>query len=857
MLVCLLITGPAWAANVLQNPGFEPPVTEQGMAQSWWANPYGPCKTVFSLDENKPHSGKTSQKIDCVERTGGASQFLQPLKIEAGKLYKIKLWMRAEGNVPSVGAGLRQHPSPYRMHISATFEPGNDWDLFEFEGVTVDAEENAGLFIWFEAEGSGAVWVDDASVEVFDAKPPGGPPPEGNVIPNGSFEVNPLRTWDNIGAQADWPSTEPLTVAHGRRGLHVRLTNGPDFVLHTPCVEFNGNGETFSLACSARATGAPVTLDVDVLSALQIKQGGSLLHLSVAPTADLTRFVATGPVVSSLNGAYWISVTARSKGNADVWLDAIALSREAASLGFHPAARLEAALTTAVFDNIFAPGEAVAAKLEVFNAEPELTGTLRVRVRDFAENLVSDTPVALKIAANSLSTSNLALPVRRLGAFRADVVLPGVARPLASMVFSVIPRPADVPAARSVVGGHFSTDSDWQMLVARRLGYKWTRIHDCSAITHWNGVEPEKGRWKFYDDQVARVRRAGLEILGEFLRVPVWATTAKEGTDAYTNGAGPYRDPAEFEEYVRAVVAHYKASIHYWEIWNEPYGGFWGGTAEQYSDLAKSAVREARAADPTCMLLAPCTTPYAPEWTEKVLATGGVAGADLFSYHGYGCLSKSQFDLVNKWATREGKLMARWNTETGVTAKTFYRHVPDRLDDSYTRWIGGVPVEEAVSQSLRLFILSLASGADRYFYYWTNVEAGMCPRMTSMSIYEYDKTLRPHGVVYAIAGALLDPCRGAGIREFGSAVTCCFLEREKETVAVVWAKAKAHQREVELRKLPAGTRALDVMGNPLGRAAGGTLTLRISRQPSYLIAPAGRRDALAGSLEAALQATNP
>ena len=56
-------------------------------------------------------------------------------------------------------------------------------------------------------------------------------------------------------------------------------------------------------------------------------------------------------------------------------------------------------------------------------------------------------------------------------------------------------------------------------------------------------------------------------------------------------------------------------------------------------------------------------------------------------------------------------------------------------------------------------MLALAAGAEKYFDYWTNVEQGMAPRMNAMSIYEYDRSLRPHGVVYAMAAWLLDPRR--------------------------------------------------------------------------------------------------
>ncbi len=844
---CLLalLTGPVLAQNLLQNPGFELPA-EGGVAHGWLNNTWGDCTTAFSLDPVNPHSGKTCQKIECVRRAGGASQFLQPLKIQAGKLYRVRLWVRAAGNVPYVGAALRQSPAPYKHHVTATFEPGPDWELFEFQGVTLESEEQAGLYIWFEADGTGTVWVDDASVEVSDTTVLRGPTPPGNVIPNGSFEVDPTRTWDATGGQIDWPCGD--FAAHGSRSLHVKLDGTRQFELRTPCFEFSGNDEPFTLACSVRAAGiVPLTLHLQ--SAMRVNQAPDLLNLAVNPTEKLQRYEVRGPVANSLNGAYFVSLVACPTGPAELWLDAVSLSRKGAA--FEPAAPIEAALSTGAFAGIFAPDEPVRVKLELSNAGQGLRTTATVCVRDWAERVVCQVPVPVEAASGSVFGRELVLPVKRLGAFRADVSLDPAQPPLASMVFSVIPRPSPVPPERSLIGGHFSTASDWQMQIARRLGYKWTRIHDCSEITHWRSSEPEKGQWRFYDDQVQRVRGAGLAILGEFLRVPEWATTAAKGSDAYSWGIGPFRDMGEFENYVRTVVGHYRGEIHHWEIWNEPYGeGFWGGTPDQYAALAQTAARAAKTADATCKLLAPCTTPFAPEWTSKALAAGALRGADLFSYHGYGCLSKAQYDRVNEWATRDGKLLTRWNTETGVTARTFYRRTVDKLDDSYSRWIGAIPMEEAVQQSLELFVLAIASGAERYFYYWTNVEPGMCPRLSSMSIYEYDHTIRPHGVVYALAASMLDPCTGAGVRDLPGGITCCLLQRQGETVAVVWTKSRLAARQVALRGLPGGSRILDAMGNPVARGA--ALRLSLSKTPLYVIAPGIDAPALGELLQKAV-----
>jgi hypothetical protein len=163
-----------------------------------------------------------------------------------------------------------------------------------------------------------------------------------------------------------------------------------------------------------------------------------------------------------------------------------------------------------------------------------------------------------------------------------------------------------------------------------------------------------------------------------------------------------------------------------------------------------------------------------------------------------------------------------------------------------------VTVEEAVAQVVKLFALAIASGADRFFYYWTNVETGMCPRMTSMSIYEYDRTIRPHGVAYAIAGTMLDPCRGAGVREFGGGVSCCLLRHGGQAWAVIWARTKAAGRWAELTDLPGGVRLLDVMGNPIAEAKRGRLRVEVTKEPVYLVGPGGSEGRLARAVERAV-----
>ncbi|MGC9319769.1 MAG: hypothetical protein ACP5KN_17180, partial [Armatimonadota bacterium] len=581
-------------------------------------------------------------------------------------------------------------------------------------------------------------------------------------------------------------------------------------------------------------------------SAVRISQAGPVLELVAQPDETLRRFSATGDVAPSLNGAYYLTINGTAQAEATLWLDALSLSPTGAD--YQPAAPAEASLTAEAFANVFAPGQPKTLTLQVHAAGEAVDEPMTIRVRDYRERVVAEVPVPVELAHGETLSRRVDLPLRELGAFRADAHLGDDPEPLASVVLSVVPPPRDVPPEQSVIGGHFGTHSDWQMRVARRLGYRWTRMHDCSHITHWRTAEPEPGQWQFFDDQAQRVRDAGLHILGEFLRVPDWATVAEEGSEARSRGVGPYRDEDEFRRYVRTMVAHYRPWIRHWEVWNEPYhNGFYGGTAAQYARMAQVAAEEAHRANPGCIILAPCCSPNVPDWADETIAAGALDGAQIFSYHGYGCDSRAPYDSVRSWAARDGGIMPRWNTETGLAAMTFYRFTPDRLESQYTRWLGGMPVEQAVHLSLRYFALSIASGSERYFYYWNNVEPRMLPRLSSMSIYEWDGTIRPHGVVYSIAAWLLDPCEGAGVEEYDSGITACYLRTADRFVAVIWATTKLSADRFTL-DLPNQSRLLDTMGNALPVER----TLAVTKAPLYVTVPRSEAQELREALRTVL-----
>jgi hypothetical protein len=226
-LLALLLAAPVLAGNLIGNPGFGPPA-EGGLGHGWRANCYGDVQGSFSLDVTNPHSAPTCQKIEAGRGASGAAQFLRPLKIEARKRYHVQLWVRAEGKMPCVGACLRQLPEPYRRYLEGQATPTRDWQLLDFTGFVPTSDDNAGLYVWFEPQGSGTVWVDDVLVEIIEPTQVLGPAPTRNVVPNGSFELDTARTWEPSGAVEVAPAIWPAGLQARAAALPLRgLPAGP------------------------------------------------------------------------------------------------------------------------------------------------------------------------------------------------------------------------------------------------------------------------------------------------------------------------------------------------------------------------------------------------------------------------------------------------------------------------------------------------------------------------------------------------------------------------------------------------------------------------------------------------------
>jgi hypothetical protein len=161
----------------------------------------------------------------------------------------------------------------------------------------------------------------------------------------------------------------------------------------------------------------------------------------------------------------------------------------------------------------------------------------------------------------------------------------------------------------------------------------------------WPTIEPQNGQfnWQLYDRVVPEATARGFRILGELSYTPPWARPA----NCTTTDKCPPANPADYQGFVQAVVARYKATVSDWEIWNEPnLSSFWatGPDPAAYTQLLKAAYPAIKAVDPNATVvtggLAPSgvqdATRIPPlDYFKGMYAAGAQGSFDAFGMHPY------------------------------------------------------------------------------------------------------------------------------------------------------------------------------------------------------------------------------
>jgi hypothetical protein len=165
-----------------------------------------------------------------------------------------------------------------------------------------------------------------------------------------------------------------------------------------------------------------------------------------------------------------------------------------------------------------------------------------------------------------------------------------------------------------------AADLEARLSAMQQAGIKWGR----QDFT-WKRIERTSGRydWSGYDRLVSEFRRHGILLIGDLAYAPAFHDPRTDaGVKAYA-------------AFARAATEHYRDTVNCWQIWNEPNGGFWKGTPEQYASLLAAAGKAIHEANPKAKVLALNMAFCDVLWAEKILKLVPYDCFDVACFHPY------------------------------------------------------------------------------------------------------------------------------------------------------------------------------------------------------------------------------
>lgn len=204
----------------------------------------------------------------------------------------------------------------------------------------------------------------------------------------------------------------------------------------------------------------------------------------------------------------------------------------------------------------------------------------------------------VELAAGPPRTGSIAVdglfPEQPLGSMRIVGTLRGSGgddlAPAQEVVIHVVRRPRHwgEDAPQSAFGVHVNAHEP-HLHAAKALGANWVRFHGSNGdATYWSALEPRPGEFTPNDARIGIYRSHHLSCLGVWTQCPKWARIARSQGGAWLDLWWQPRDLDEFARYVTFTTEHFRGVIDHWQIWNEPWGGFW------FRDWDEQAVGDAR-----------------------------------------------------------------------------------------------------------------------------------------------------------------------------------------------------------------------------------------------------------------------
>lgn len=163
-------------------------------------------------------------------------------------------------------------------------------------------------------------------------------------------------------------------------------------------------------------------------------------------------------------------------------------------------------------------------------------------------------------------------------------------------------------------------DLEARVRAMQQAGIKWGR-----QSFPWKDIERRPGAYDFepYERLVEFFRRHGILLAGNLTGHPDFHDPrTPQGAEAYA-------------AFARAAAKRFAGRVDHWQIWNEPNGGYWKGTPEEYARLLAAVGRAIKEVRPEAKVLGLNMAFCDVRWAERILRQVPPEAFDIVCFHPY------------------------------------------------------------------------------------------------------------------------------------------------------------------------------------------------------------------------------
>jgi len=800
---------------------------QDGCSNNWQ---WGRKDMSLRADASSGRPG-TAQMIQVRGISSGRMQFfytkLQPTK---GRYYRVSYWLKADGLEGRLRCYVRKIGYPWTQYLDGEYQTrGAQWRQYSYSGqVTEDVSEDLG--VCWETGSLGTIWLDDLKVEessqpfpdtetepAFELKP-------GNLLGRSSFEGRRDRMWSTLcfgasrdgvweGVEADWEDPQMYRAPGGKVGQYCMAVPsathaGQAAALSTPIKVLPGRPYTLSMWMKASTNDYPCSASLLYFLGPRHHQGVQGVYPRLTTEWQRVTMTCTPlPPPDAPDSTRPIDVVVQIAPNmyqqGTVYVDGLQLEAGEDASDYHPAHPLELYADLGQDGgNLMQWGQKVALRLLAASADASTAGQARIEVRVVAYPNTVVWSKSLRLAVNKETV--FTIDPKRHGLFRVEMRAADstLAAPQ-EMLFAMVP-PTRNTGRQGTFGTHIAI-RPFLVSYIRRLGFTWTRLHDCSLLTKWSATEREPGKLLWHDEVVDGVIKGGLNILGLPDDAPEWAKGTAE--------AGSPVDAEAYGRYCEEVSRHYAGRIDHWEIWNEPYMAiFFSGGPDRFNSILLNGSAAVRRGNPEATVVGWCADISTPAWGSN-LSKEARASIDVFSFHSYpnslcgGGTLPFAAELPEHKAQWPPQVKECWNTEGtnyDVCANSFYT---DQLLYDAAR------NARATAFASRVWVEHLKNGISKFFAYTMhNTDSLMYNGGYQSLLIGYDRTPTPAAIATATTAYCIDGLKPATFQPLPGVVQGLF-GGSRATWVVYDDSAVVGRKHLRFAGLPKDVRVLDVMGN--------------------------------------------